>query len=222
MILRSELRNRRSEAGSQMTEDGNLPGSRLSKRRMRFRNELPTANRQLLTVNRQLRTANCQLPIAYCLLILVFFTGCYSFNDISIPPEVKTVHIGFFENKARYVNPQLSPQLTDKLRQKINNQTRLTQVQGTDAHYDISGTITGYNVSTAAISQQEAATNRLTVTVKLVFRNNLNPDKNFEADVSRNFDFSANLSLQQAEQQLADEILRNMVDEIFNRIFSDW
>src|ERR1700693_730449 len=61
---------------------------------------------------------------------LILFGSCkiYSFKDVSIPNEVKTIHINYIENKARILNPQLSPQLTDQLKQKINNQTRLTQV----------------------------------------------------------------------------------------------
>jgi hypothetical protein len=43
-----------------------------------------------------------------------------------------------------------------------------------------------------------------------------------EFDVSRSFDYSANLTLQQAEGQLADEVIRTLTDEIFNRIFSNW
>ena len=153
---------------------------------------------------------------------LISFSGCYSFKDVSIPPEVKTVRVNYIENRATYINPQLAPQLTDRIRQKINNQTRLTLVNGEDAHYDINGAITGYSVSTAGISEQTAATDRLTVTVHVSFKNRLDEKANFEADVTRNFDFNANLSLQQAEVQLSEDILKNMTDEIFNRIFSNW
>jgi hypothetical protein len=176
-----------------------------------------------------------RLPILFAVCLLPFallFAGCYSFKDIgSIPPEIKTFRVNYIENKARYVNPQLSPQLTDKLRQKITSQTRLTGVQGDDAHYDISGTVTGYNVTTSGVStgttgnnttQQQASIQRLTVIVHVNFRNNLDPAKNFEADVSRNFDYGATQSLTQAEAQLNETIIKNMVDEIFNRIFSNW
>ena len=164
------------------------------------------------------------LPASCVILLLCLFTSCgvYKFKDVSIPPEVKTVRVKYLENNARYINPQLSPQLTDKLRQKINNQTRLTQVQGEDAHYDISGYVSDYSVTTAGVSNQQAATNRLTISVHIVFKNRLDETKNFEADVSRNFDFSASLSLNQAEAQLGDVIIKNMTDEIFNRIFSNW
>lgn len=153
---------------------------------------------------------------------IAFFAGCYSFKDISIPPEVKTARINYIENKARYVNPILSPQLTDKLRQKVVSQTKLTQIQGDDAHYEISGTITDYSLTTVGISNQQSASNRLNVSVHIVFKNRLDEKKDFEADITRNFDFNANLSLQQAEQQLNETMIRNLADEIFNRIFSNW
>ncbi|OQP65708.1 hypothetical protein A4R26_14385 [Niastella populi] len=168
--------------------------------------------------------AFCRLPIVYCLLPIVLLTsGCYSFKDIGqIPKEVKTFRVTYIENKARYINPQLSPQLSDRLRQKIMGQTRLAGVQTEDAHYDIGGQVTGYTFSTTGISQQQATTQRLTVTIHINFRNNLDPSKNFEADVSRNFDYSAGLTITQAEQQLNETIIKQMVDEIFNRIFSNW
>lgn len=162
------------------------------------------------------------MKILFVLVAAVSSSGCYSFKDVSIPPEVKTVHVNYIENRASYVNPQIAPQLTDRLRQKINNQTRLTLVNTGDAHYDIGGALTGYSVSTAGVSQNSAATNRLTVTVHIVFRNRLDEKANFDADVSRNFDFPATQSLQQAEAGLSDDILKNMTDEIFNRIFSNW
>lgn len=155
-------------------------------------------------------------------MLLLNSCSVYRFRDVSIDPEIKTVKVNFIENKARYVNPQLSPQLSDKLRQKINNQTSLTQIQGDDAHYEISGTITDYSVTTSGISNQQAASQRLNVTVHIILKNRINDEKSFEADVSRNFDFSASLSLDQAQAQLTSTIIQNLTDEIFNRIFSNW
>jgi hypothetical protein len=157
------------------------------------------------------------------LLVCAFlFSSCYTFKDISIPPEIKTARINYLDNHARYINPQLSPQLTDALRQKINNQTRLTIITGDEADYDISGFISDYSVTTSGIANQQAASNRLNVSVHIIFKNRKDEKKNFEADVTRNFDFNASLSLQQAEAQLMPDILKNLSDEIFNRIFSNW
>lgn len=176
--------------------------------------------RSLYTLQHSPITA-CILGLTALIALTLSSCGVYSFRDVSIPPEVKTVKIGFIENKARYIDPQLSPQLTDRLQQKITNQTRLTRTNNDDAHYQISGYISQDDITTAGISAQQAATNRLTIGVHIVFRNTLT-GKTDEYDVTRNFDFSANLTRQQAETQLRDEILRNLTDEIFNRIFSNW
>jgi outer membrane lipopolysaccharide assembly protein LptE/RlpB len=162
-----------------------------------------------------------------CTLFLVFFIfgcGIYRFNQVSIPENIKTVRVQFIRNEARYQgNTQLSPQITDKLRQKIVSQTKLTQVNNDNADYDISGFVSQYDVTTSGISAQQVATNRLTVAISITLLDRKTPNKepkNFS--VSRSFDFSANLTLPQAEQKLNEEMIRNLVDEIFNQIFSDW
>ena len=159
----------------------------------------------------------------------VINTGCgiYSFTEKgTIPDSIKTVKINFIENQASYVNPQLSPNLTDRLRQKIVNQTRLTQTNKDDAHYNISGAIKEYSVSTTGITtangQKQTSVNRLTVTVQITLLNQLSNLEPQEFTISHSFDFGANQSLQAAEAQLLDEMVRNLTDEIFNRIFSNW
>ena len=156
--------------------------------------------------------------------ILTFGQSCgiYSFKDVSIDySKIKTIKIGFFENKARYINPTLSPLLTNKIQQKIVSQTKLTRTNNDDANLQISGYISDYSVSTTAIAANQATGNRLNVGVHLIVKNNVE-NKTDEYDVSRNFDFSADLSLQQAEVKHQDQILSNITDEIFNRIFSNW
>ena len=150
----------------------------------------------------------------------------YSFKDVSIPPEVKTIRLGFIENRARYVDPQLSPQLTDKLKQKISNQTKLIQIQGESADYDVSAYVSEYSVSTVGVSSQAASINRLTVTIHIALKNRLADQKlgtpDFETDVSRNFDFSASQSAADAEAALTPTIVSQMTDDLFNRLFSNW
>ncbi len=147
--------------------------------------------------------------------------GIYRFADVSVPDSIKTVRINFIENRARYVNPQLSPNLTERVKQKVISQTRLTQTNSDNAHYDISGYISDYVITTSGISNQQNTTNRLTVSVHIIVNNQLS-NQIQEFDISRGFEFSANLSLQAAEARLLDEMVRNLTDDIFNRIFSNW
>jgi len=157
------------------------------------------------------------------LLSALLFVSCkvYTFKDVSIPPEVKTVKVNFIENRARYVNPQLSPRLTDRLQQKIVSQTRLTRSNNDDADWVISGYVSGYDVTTSGISGSQASTNRLNVTVQITLMDNV-AQKKSEYSVVKIFDFPAQATLQQAEQALGEELIRGVSDEIFNRIFSNW
>jgi hypothetical protein len=149
--------------------------------------------------------------------------GVYSFRDkASIDyTKIKTIKLTFIENKARYVNPQFAPALNDKLQQKIVGSTKLTRTNNDDAHYQISGYVSNYDVTTANITTQQAVTNRLTVTVHIYFKNTVD-NKSQEFDVTQSKDFSANLSLEQAQTSLQDEMIRNLTDDIFNHIFSNW
>ncbi len=164
------------------------------------------------------------LPVCAMLIMVFNFATCkYSFKDTSpIPEEIKTFRVNYLENKARYVNPQLSPQLTERMKQKVIGNTRLRQTNDDNAHYDISGYVSDYNVSTSGISGNNASTNRLSVSFHLIFKNTLDETKNFETDLSNNFDFPATQSLEQAQTALSSEIIKNIVDAIFNKIFSNW
>jgi hypothetical protein len=164
----------------------------------------------------------------FCLyfLLSVFSLSCgvYSFRDVSIDyTKIKTIKIGFFENKARYINPQLANKLTDKVQQKIVNQTKLIRTNNDDAHLQINGFVSNYDPSvTVGVSNQQSTTNRLTVTVHLIIKNTIE-NTTQEFDVTRNFDFDATTTLQQAETRLLDsEIVPSLTDEIFNKIFSNW
>ncbi len=147
--------------------------------------------------------------------------GIYRFTDASIPDSIKTVKVNLIENRASYINPQLSPRLSDKLRQKIVSQTKLTQTNNDNADWEISGTITQYSFSTSAISGQQASNNRLTVGVQIILQDR-KADKTEKHEVSRSFEFKGDRSFQQAENDLAEEMIRTLTDDIFNKLFSKW
>jgi hypothetical protein len=161
------------------------------------------------------------VAISFMLSILLAGCGIYTLRDISIPPEIKTIKINFIENRATYVNPQLSPQLTDRLQQKVVQQTKLNRTNEEDADWVVSGYISEYRVTTSGISQQQASTNRLSVGVKITLKDNVN-NKTANYDINKAFEFSATQSLQQAEQALAEDIIRGLSEDIFNRLFSNW
>jgi len=176
-----------------------------------------------ITSNRSLRIFFTAFITSAILVSFFSNTGCniYKFNEATVPDSIKTVKVNYINNRARYVNPQLSSRLTDKLRQKIVSQTRLTQTNNENADWEISGTITDYSLSTSAISGQREVSNRLSVSVHITL-NKRKEEKTDNFDVSRSFEFPASQSLQQAEASKSDEIIRALTDEIFNKVFSNW
>lgn len=173
------------------------------------------------------------LPVVFCtacLLLAFSFSACkvsYGFNEktTTIGDSIKTVRVQQIVNRAAYVNPQIAPALTDRLRQKIVSQTKLTNTNNENADWEIIPEIQEYSVSTTGVTstngQQQSSINRLNVRVHVTI-NKRKEGKVENHDVSRSFDFSARQSLQTAEASLLDEMIRNLTDEIFNKLFSDW
>ncbi len=158
-----------------------------------------------------------------CVWLFSYATCKYGFKDVSpIPDDIKTFRVNYFDNKAPYVSPTLAPALTERLRQKIIGSTRLTQTNSDDAHYDISGYVSDYSVSTSGITNNQSGTNRLNVSFHVIFRNTKDETKNSESDVNYTLDFPASQTLSDIESSKSDEITRNLTDAIFNKIFSNW
>lgn len=156
-------------------------------------------------------------------VVLFTITGCgiYSFTGASIDGETLNIHT--LENKARNVVPTLSPALTSKIRTRILSQTGLSPVTSDEADYDISGTITQYNVTVSGVSNtQTASQNRLTIAINIKFENRIDETANFSETFTRFADFPATQTLQAAEAGLVEEIGEQLANDIFNKAFVNW
>jgi hypothetical protein len=135
---------------------------------------------------------------------------------------VKTVTIDYFEYKALRVNPSLSNDMTESLKDEFKKMTRLEQVS-MDGDIEIAGEITGYDVRATAVTADEVASkNRLTVTIKVTFTNRKYPEDNFEKSFSQYSDYDSTKSLDSVESTLTDEIVEKLVDDIFNATVANW
>lgn len=149
--------------------------------------------------------------------------GIYSFTGTSIQADVKTVTINYFEYKALRVNPSLSNELTEALRDQFIRLTRLEQVDQ-EGDLEIIGEITGYDVKAMAVTADEvAAQNRLTVNVKIEFINRKYPEESFDSkSFSAYADYDSMQSLDAVESQLCEEIITKLVEDIFNGTVANW
>ena len=155
-------------------------------------------------------------------LFLNSCVGGYSFTGASINAETKTFHVENFINRASIVQPIMSTELTYALINKIRSGTSLNETED-EADAVFTGTITSYRVSPTAISSNDqAAKNRLTITVKVKYTNRTDSKSNFEESFTRYKDYDASLSLSAVEEALIKEINEELVDDIFNKAFVNW
>jgi len=160
--------------------------------------------------------------------VLIFFVqlfqscGIYSFTGTSIQADVKTVTIDYFEYKALRVNPTLSNELTEALKDKFRKLTKLEQVDE-EGDIEIQGEIIGYDVKAMAVTADEvAAQNRLTVNVKIYFTNRKYPEEDTEKSFSSYADFDSSSSLDAVEATLCEEIIEKLCEDIFNATVANW
>ena len=109
------------------------------------------------------------------------------------------------------------------LQEKFLKLTRLEQVD-MDGDLEIIGEISGYDVKATAITANEqAAQNRLTVTVKISFVNRKYPEDNFDnKSFSAYADFDAMQTLDAVEAGLCEEIVEQLCEDIFNATVANW
>ncbi len=166
--------------------------------------------------------------IAIGLLVSLFLsviTACkisYTFTGASIAPDVKTFSVYYFPNRARLVNPTLSTDFTEKLKEKLLKQTSLREItENGDLIFE--GQITEYEVRPMAIQKEDmAAQNRLTIGIRLKFTNNRDHEQDFDRTFTAFEDFASNLSLNDVESSIVPDIIEKLLDDIFNATIANW
>ena len=146
----------------------------------------------------------------------------YSFTGANLSPQIKTYSVYYFPNRARLINPTLSQNFTEDLREKLRRQTSLNEL-AENGDIEFEGQITGYEVRPMSIQKDDlAAKNRLTISVKLKYTNNKTPDENFDKNFSAYEDFDSNLSISDVEDELTTLIIQKLTEDIFNATIANW
>lgn len=168
---------------------------------------------------RQLRLAAALAALA----INVAGCGIYSFSGTSIRPDVHTITIEPVLNNSMKVNPALATDLTEALKDKFKKLTSLEEVE-MDGDLLLVVTVESYDVKAQGVAKDETpAQNRLTVTCKATFENFKHPEENFEKKSFAAYqDYDADLSLDEVEAALCEDIIETLVEDIFNASVAQW
>ena len=134
----------------------------------------------------------------------------------------KTIHVGEFPIRAARVYPPLQQTFENELRDYISKNTRLQTIDG-NSDLEIEGEITGYNLTPQAVTENAyASMTRLTITVRLKYINNKEENKDVDQSFSAYRDFPSSEMLTDVQDQLCEEISKELVELIFNATLGDW
>jgi hypothetical protein len=168
------------------------------------------------------------LSVLVLFVTVALYSGCsFTLNGASIPKDMKTINVEFFENNALFVVNNLSQQFTEALKERIRSQTRLTIVRAGEADATFSGAITNYSITPVSVQATNnsnappiANASRLSITVKVKYTNQSDKKLNFEQDFTKTADFTGDIASQ--EQNLILNINKQLTEDVFNKAFANW
>ncbi|MCE5180125.1 MAG: LPS assembly lipoprotein LptE [Porphyromonadaceae bacterium] len=164
------------------------------------------------------------IVILFSMIFLV--SSCrmsYSFRTASIDYDLtKTLSIGHFINQAPLVYPPLEQRFNEEMKDMFTRNTRLKLVNQ-NADMEIEGEIVGYELTPLAVQEDAfASETRLTMTVRMRFRNNKIDAPEMQETISANRTFSSNTVFDTVQDQLIYELIDEIVDQIFNATMANW
>ncbi len=164
--------------------------------------------------------------ILISLLLMLLLTGCsikYSLNGASIDyTKIKTVSITDFQNLAPTVYPPLAQRFTEDLKDRFQRQTRLRDIP-TNGDLSIEGEIVGYDLSAEAVQENAfAAKTRLTLRINVRFTNKVNEEENFEREFTSFGTFDSSQMFVDVQDQLCEELTKDIINQIFNATVENW
>ena len=159
-------------------------------------------------------------------VFVLLFVGCYSFKGISIDPNIKTFAVRTFETSAQNAPPTLAIDFSEKLKDKVRTETPLN-LKNDEPDCEFSGRISGFNVVPLAPKPGETvARNQLKIDVFVNYTINKEGIKTEFPEAGRTFSFFSEFpndaDLNAVQDQLIEEISKQLLEDIFNAAFNNW
>ena len=162
------------------------------------------------------------------LMLMVLMTACsisYKFNGSSIDyTKVSTISFETFPNRSvGFVWGPMESMFNTALQDIYSQQTRLQMVRRS-GDLELSGEITNYDAYNKGVGADGYSTMAaLRMTVRVTFTNRSNPQENFESrqfSASREYDSTQQLA--SVQDELVNQMIKDIVDQIFNATVANW
>jgi len=168
------------------------------------------------------------MKLLFSISLFFLLTSCWptsvSFVDGNMPPEWKTFYVSSLENNAANTPLSYSATLSEDLRNGIQNNTRLLINSNSDAaELNIVGTISNYIISPVALQEGDnAAKNRLSVTVKFEIFISKPEEDEMTITSTRFVDYDVSTDIGVVETELLAEVNEQIVQDVINKLMSNW
>jgi hypothetical protein len=165
------------------------------------------------------------LFLSIALLLSACWPSSVSFIDNgSMPEEWKTFSVRTLENNAPNTPISYAPQLSEQLKDGIQNNTRLLLNPETGkGEVYVEGKINTYSVTPVAIQEGDnSAQNRLTISVQFTIFVSAPKEEKMNLTSTRFVDFDSNTDLATVERTLLEEINTQIVQDVINKLLSNW
>lgn len=160
------------------------------------------------------------------LMALISLAACtisYKFNGSAIDYNIyKTINVGQFPIRAALVYPPLQQTFENELLDYINRNTRLQTNDG-PSDIQLEGEITGYTLTPQAVTEDAyASQTRLTITVRVKYTDAKNDKNDVDQTFSAYRDFDSSVMLTDVQDDLCEQISKELVELIFNATLGNW
>lgn len=171
---------------------------------------------------KKIKPLACLAMSVATLLLTIACSISYSFTGTNINYDViKTIQIDKIANRAPYGWAPMEAMFNNKLQDKYANSTRLRLVKR-NGDLQVAGEITGYDQFNKAVSADGYSSQvQLKLTVNIRFRNN-KMNQQWEKQFSATTQYDARQSLATVQEGLVNEMIDDIVDQIFNATVADW
>ncbi len=147
----------------------------------------------------------------------------YKFNGASIDyTKTKTIQISDFPIRSSYVWGPMGPMFNNELKDKFASNTQLRQVSR-NGDLKIEGEITQYSQRNKSVSSEGySAQTELSITVNVRFTNATNHAEDFERQFTAAKSYDTTQSLASVQEELVNQMVKDLVDQIFNATVANW
>lgn len=164
--------------------------------------------------------------ICWASAIVLLLTACsvsYTFSGTSIDyTKTKTVSLDKFPIRANYVWSPMESMFYNSLSDAFAQKTKL-RVLKRGGDLQLSGEIVEYSQTNKSVSSNGyAAQVQLKMTVNVRFVNNIKHDEDFEQRFSATAEYDSSQQLAAVQEQLVQEMINDIVDQIFNATVANW